>query len=44
MCMVVYSKYQNCHKVEHVNDLKENFDGIGIICLDDVACKKTIKK
>lgn len=34
-----HTKCQKCQKNFNVADLKQNPDGIGRICIDDVACK-----
>ena len=42
MTIVSNSKCSKCHKVQHVSQLKENPDAIGLICKDEVKCKVKI--
>ncbi len=44
MSIVEHSKCKNCSKVRHLSELKDNPSGIGMVCLDDEACKKEQSK
>ena len=40
MNTVSYSKCQKCNNKQHISELKENPDGIGMVCIDNKACVK----
>jgi hypothetical protein len=44
MNIVNHSKCKKCKKVRYVSELKDNPSGVGMICLDDVSCKKEQSK
>ena len=44
MEIVSHSKCQKCKEILHVGKLKENDNGIGLICIDTKACKDRVTK
>lgn len=40
MTIVQHSRCKKCKKIKHVSELKDNLEGVGMVCLDDVSCKK----
>ena len=40
MIIVERSKCQECEKIRHVSELKDNPSGIGMVCIDTESCKK----
>lgn len=41
MDIVNHSKCKRCSKVRNVSELKDSSDGVGFVCKDQEACKKT---
>lgn len=37
-----HTKCQKCQKIFNAAELNESSDGIGYICIDDVACRKRL--
>lgn len=42
--IISHTKCQKCQKIFNVAELKENPDGIGHICIDNVACRKRLEE
>ncbi len=40
MDIVEHCKCKKCNKIKHVSELKNNPSRLGMVCFDDVSCKK----
>jgi hypothetical protein len=44
MSIISYSKCKKCNAILLESELKQNDEGIGLICIDTKACKKRVLK
>ena len=44
MAIVQHSRCKKCKKIKNISELRDNLKGVGMICLDDVSCKKEQSK
>lgn len=44
MSIISYSKCQKCNVILLESELKQNDEGIGLVCIDTMVCKKRVYK
>ena len=44
MIAVMHSKCSKCDKVQHIEQLKDNPEGAGLICNDEMECKSRLAR
>ena len=42
--MVSHSKYKKCGNILNVIELKDNPEGVGMVCVDEAKCKERQKR
>jgi hypothetical protein len=40
MAVVGHRKCEECAKIRHIAELKDNPSGIGVVCIDKEACER----